>query len=71
MVVFARDIVGISLLESKRDAILVVHSEAKAPGSIPLQRLQPITCGKTEILKCSRSVNRIELPPNNGPQSLR
>jgi hypothetical protein len=42
VIVFARDIVGLSSFESKRDSILFVDPDAEVSDPIALQRFQPI-----------------------------
>ena len=45
MVVLARDIVGLTFLESKRDSIPFVYPDAEISGPITLQRFQSVTGG--------------------------
>jgi hypothetical protein len=70
MVVFARDIVSLTFFESKRDSILVIHSDAEVFGTGPLQRFQSVAGGKLEILEAARLVDRVELSANDWPQIL-
>jgi hypothetical protein len=42
MVVFARDFVGMAVLESERDPVLIVHPQAPLARPIAFQSLQTI-----------------------------
>jgi hypothetical protein len=50
MVVFARDIVSLTFLESKSDSVLVVHPDTEVSGPGALQRFQPVASRKSQIL---------------------
>jgi len=71
MVIFARDIISLTFFESKRDSILVVHSDAEVSGTGTLQRFQPVACGKLQVLEAAGLVDRVELSANHQPQILR
>jgi hypothetical protein len=49
MVVLARDIVGMAVLESERDAVLIVHPQATSARPITLERFETIAAGQPQI----------------------
>src|SRR5215213_6737328 len=67
VIVFDADFVGMSLLPSERDAILVVDLNAVTTGLIALQRLEPITGRDREIVESHRDVERLELSLRDSP----
>ena len=71
VIVFDANFVGMSLLPSERDAILVVDPNAVPPCLIALQRLESITGRNREIFESRRDVERLELPLRDSPDLAR
>ena len=71
MIVFDANFVGMSLLPSERDAILVVDPNAVPPCLMALQRLESITGRNREIFESRRDVERFELPLRDSPDLAR
>src|SRR5690242_2938035 len=67
VIVFDADFVGMLLLPTERDAILVVDPNAVPPGLVPLQRLQPIPGRNGQIVQPHGDIERFELPLSHAP----
>jgi hypothetical protein len=57
VIVFDADFVGMSVLPSKRDAILLVHANTMTAGSIALQQLQTVAGRNDEIIEANDGVD--------------
>ena len=67
VIIFDADFVGMALLPSERDAILIVDPNTVPSGVVPFQPLKPIAGRDGEILKPRRNVERLELPLRDSP----
>src|SRR5574342_22959 len=67
VIVFDADFVGMSLLPTERDAILVIDPNTVPSRLIPLQRLQAIPRRNGEIVKSHGDIERLELPLRDAP----
>ena len=71
VIVFDANFMGLSLLPSERDAILVVDPNAVRSCLIPLQRLESIAGRGREILESGRDVERLQLSLGDSPDFAR
>jgi hypothetical protein len=62
------NLVGISSLPSKTQAILVVNTNAVLPVPVSAQPFQAIPVWNGKLAEVSDSINLIELSPNHLPQ---
>jgi hypothetical protein len=71
VIIFDADFVGMALLPSERDAILVVDPNAVPTGLVPFERLEPIAGRDGEILEPRRDVERLEFALRHAPELTR
>jgi hypothetical protein len=65
------DFVGISILPSETESVLVIDSNAVLPESRPTQRLQPISRWDRQLPQVAHPVQLGQLASGNGPQRRR
>jgi hypothetical protein len=71
VIVFDPDFVGMSLLPSERDAILIVDPNAVPARLVTLQRLQTVAGRNCQIVEPCRDVERLEFSLRDSPQFTR
>src|ERR1700738_1717410 len=68
VIVFDADFVGMSVLPSKRDAILLVHANTVTAGLIALQQLKTVAGRNDEIIEANGGVDQLQFPLDDSPQ---
>jgi hypothetical protein len=71
VIIFDADFVGMALLPSECDAILIIDPNAVPTGLVPFQQLKPIAGGDAEILEPGRDVERLEFALRHPPELTR
>ena len=71
MVVFARDFVGMAILETKGNSVLLVDSQAPLASARALQCFQPVAARVPQISYRPGSMQDVELPSYDRPDRLR
>src|SRR6266850_5028487 len=71
VIIFDADFVGMALLPSERDAILIVDPNAVPTSVVPFQPLEPIAGRDGEILESCRDVDRLEFALRHPPERAR
>src|SRR6188474_1404087 len=70
VIVFDRDFEGMAILPSKRDAILLVHTDAVAPAHRALEGFQTIARRRLQIVDPDGNIEHLQLSLHDAPQSL-
>jgi len=71
MVIRDLDLVGISGLPTKANAVLLIDPNAVLPPSLASQAFESVTRRDGQISQVADPANLIEFPPSGGPQPLR
>src|SRR4030095_12768444 len=71
VIVFDRDVEGMSVLPTKRDAILLVHPYAVPPLHGALEDLQPIARRRLKVFQSRRDVQHLQLALHDPPKLFR
>jgi hypothetical protein len=65
------DIVGITVLPAKADAVLLIDSDTMLAGPIPLEAFEAVTWRYSQLAQVSNPIHLVELAARNGPESPR
>jgi hypothetical protein len=68
VIIFDADFVGMPLLPSERDTVLVIDPNAVAARLVTLQSFQTVARRYSEILQPCHHVERLELPLSRPPE---
>jgi hypothetical protein len=71
VIIFDADFVGMALLPSERDAVLIIDPNAMPTAAVPFQQLEPIAGRDREILEPGRDIDRLEFALRHAPELTR